>query len=174
MISKTITFQDFSDPPKTVTQKLWFNMTRQQVVEWEARTGEGVLEHFDRISKSQDKEALYDAFEDFLLRCYGIRSDDGSRHDKSPEISRDFKNSAAYDEFFMQFVENQDLIVEFLKGVLPKQWLTEEAKAQMDVVAAIPQERFDAVQKSMMPPPPPIPNEAVARGQKIVDEAGMG
>ena len=108
------------------------------------------------------------------MRSYGIRSDDGSRHDKSPELSQQFKNSAAYDEFFMGFIENQDTIVDFLKGVLPKQWLTEEAKADMDAVAKIPQERFDAVQASLMPPPPPIPNEAIARGQKIVDEAGMG
>lgn len=174
MICKTVTFEDFSDPPRTVTEKHWFNMTRQQVIEWEARTGEGVLEHFTRISQSGNKELLYQAFEDFLLRSYGIRSDDGSRHDKSPELAQQFKNSAAYDEFFMSFIENQDTIVEFLKGVLPKQWLTEEAKADMDAVAKIPQERFDAVQASLMPPPPPIPNEAIARGQKIVDEAGMG
>jgi hypothetical protein len=173
MISKTLTFEDFSDPPKTVTEKHWFNMTRQQVIEWEAQTGEGVLEYFTRISQSGDKKKLYDAFEDFLLRCYGIRSEDGSKHAKSPEISQAFKDSAAYDEFFMSFIENQDTMVEFLKGVLPKQWLTEEAKADMDIVAQIPQERFDAVQKSVMPPPPPMSNEAIARGQRIANDAGM-
>jgi hypothetical protein len=166
MISKTVTFQDFSDPPKTVTEKHWFNMTRQQMIEWEARTGEGILEYFTRISQSGNKEALYDAFEDILLRSYGIKSDDGREHTKSPEISQAFKNSAAYDEFFMEFFTDESKALEFLKGILPKQWMTEETEKNMEFVLNTPQERLDAVRDSLMPPPPPpavqgnVPNPA--------------
>ena len=53
---------------------------------------------------------------------------------------------------------------------MPKEWLSEE---DIKTVMETPQERFDAVTKSVMPPPPPIPNEAVAKGYQIANEAGM-
>lgn len=168
MIKKTITFTDFDD--KKVTETHWFNMTRQQMIEWEMRTGEGLQEHFLRLSRSGNKEELYEAFEDLLLRSYGVKSSDGSLHEKSPEISKRFKNSAAYDEFFMNFFENETTAMEFITGIMPKDWVNQEAvKAVMET----PQERFDAVTKSVMPPPPPIPNEAVAKGYQIANDAGM-
>lgn len=168
MFRKTVTFTNFDD--KKVTETHWFNMTRQQMIEWEARTGEGLQEHFIRLSQSGNKEALYEAFEDLLLRSYGIKSEDGSRHAKSPEISKSFKDSAAYDQFFMEFFENDEKAMEFIRGIMPKDWLTDDA---IKTVMETPQERFDAVTASVMPPPPPIPNEAVAKGYQIANEAGM-
>jgi len=168
MFRKTVTFTNFDD--KKVTETHWFNMTRQQMIEWEARTGEGLKEHFIRLSQSGDKEKLYEAFEDLLLRSFGIKSDDGNRHAKSPEISQDFKNSAAYDQFFMEFFQTDETALAFITGIMPKEWLSEE---DIKTVMETPQERFDAVTKSVMPPPPPIPNEAVAKGYQIANEAGM-
>lgn len=156
MIRKTITFTNFDD--KKVTETHWFNMTRQQMIEWEMRTGEGLQEFFIRISQSGNKELLYEAFEDLLLRSYGIKSDDGSEHAKSPEISQRFKNTAAFDEFFMDFFSNEDKAMEFIRGIMPKDWVSDEA---IKVVMETPDERFDAVNKavqgSTMPPPPPDP-----------------
>lgn len=158
MIRKTITFTNFDD--KKVTETHWFNMTRQQMIEWEMRTGEGLQEYFIRISQSGNKELLYEAFEDLLLRSYGIKSEDGSVHSKSPEISQRFKDSAAFDEFFMDFFSDETKAMEFINGIMPKDWMNQK---DIEVVMQTPQERFDAVTASVMPPPPPLaPNPAGA------------
>src|SRR5688572_7129676 len=172
MLTETITFTNFDG--KKVTETHYFNLTRAELVKWEMEKAEGVGEHFLRLSQAGDKVGLGQAFHDFLRRTYGLKSEDGNRHMKSEAIANDFEASAAFDEFYMKLISDDEFALKFIKGVLPQEWVTDE---MIDQVMQTQDDKLRSVTtqiaSSPMPPPPPIPNEAIARGQRIVNEAGM-
>ena len=170
MLKETITFTNFDD--KTVTETHYFNITRAELVQWEMEKHEGVGEYFVRLSQAGDKTQLAEAFHDFLRRSYGLKSEDGNRHNKSPQITADFEASAAFDEFYMKLVTDENFAANFIKGVLPKEWITDEMVDQV-MKTSDEKVRGVAAQVASLPPPPPMSNEAIARGQKIIDEAGV-
>ena len=157
MLKKTITYQNFDG--KQVTETLYFNLTKAELVEWEMLTNEGLTDYFIRISGSNDKPTLIRAFKELLLKTYGEKSDDGRHFMKSDEIRAKFENSAAYDSFFMEFFTDESAAVAFIRGVMPEDLINEEA------VAAAMQtgdQRLQAARDQLSPPPPPmnIPNPA--------------
>lgn len=154
MITETITYTTFNDPPQKVTETHHFNLTRTDLIRWEMEKHEGVAEYFLRLSQSNDKTLLGEAFHDFLRRTYGIKSEDGKHHTKSPEISDAFESSAAFDEFYVKLITDQDYAAKFIRGVLPKEWLRDTA---VDTVMETPDQRLRAVSNELatMPPPPP-------------------
>jgi hypothetical protein len=169
MLKETITFTNFDG--KQVTETHYFNLTRAELVQWEMEHNEGVMEHFLRISQSNDKPLLGQLFHDFLRRTYGLKSEDGNRHMKSEEISENFEHSAAFDEFYMKFITDETFAAKFIAGVLPKEWLNQEA---IDAVMQTGDDRLRTVATQFSPPPPPpMANEAITRGQQIVNDAGM-
>lgn len=161
MLTETITFTNFDG--KQVTEKHYFNLTRAELVQWEMEHNEGVGEYFLRLSQENDKRALGQAFHDFLFRTYGLKSEDGNRHMKSEQISKDFEASAAFDEFYMKMITDEGFAMKFIKGVLPREWVKDEA---FEAVMQTSDQRLQAVQDSLMPPPPPptglAPNPAGA------------
>lgn len=50
--------------------------------------------------------------------AYGIKSEDGSKFIKNQQVREDFKNSAAYDAFVEQLIENQEEMVDFVNQLL--------------------------------------------------------
>lgn len=154
MLKKTLTYQNFDG--KQVTETLYFNLTKAELVEWEMRTNEGLMDYFIRVSGSNNKPLLFEAFKDLLLRTYGEKSDDGRTFMKSDEIRDRFEHSAAYDTFFMEFFTNEGTAVAFIRGVMPEELLTDEAVAEAQLVG---DSRFSQVEAQLaagqMPPPPP-------------------
>jgi hypothetical protein len=167
MLTETITFTNFDG--KKVTETHYFNLTRAELVKWEMEKHEGVGEHFLRLSSAGDKVGLGQAFHDFLRRTYGLKSEDGNRHMKSEEIANNFEASAAFDEFYIKLITDDDFALKFIKGVLPKEWVTDE---MVDQVMQTQEDKLRTVTtqiaSSPMPPPPPMPNETIAKGHAIV------
>lgn len=160
MLKETITFTNFDG--KQVTETHYFNLTRAELVQWEMEHNEGVAEYFLRISQSNNKPELGQAFHDFLRRTYGLKSEDGNRHMKSEEISENFEHSAAFDEFYIKLITDEGFAGRFIKGVLPKEWLKDGAVEQ---IMATGDERLRAVAdtvagQSVLPPPPSAPGLA--------------
>lgn len=50
--------------------------------------------------------------------AYGIKSEDGSKFIKNQQVREDFKNSAAYDAFVEQLIENQEEMIDFVNQLL--------------------------------------------------------
>ena len=150
MLSETITFTNFDG--KQVTETHYFNLTRAELVQWEMEHQEGIGEYFVRLSQRADKVEMGQAFHAFLRRTYGLKSDDGNRHMKSEEIANNFEHSAAFDEFYIKMLTTEDYALTFIKGVLPKEWVNEEA---IDAVMQTGDQRLQAVTDQLMPPPPP-------------------
>lgn len=117
MLKKTITYTDYNGDVRT--EDFYFNLTRAEIVELEVSEEGGYAEQLQKIGESSNAKAIMAAFKDLILKAYGVRSDDGRRFIKSPQLSEEFVQTEAYSKLFFELVTDADQAVRFAKGVLP-------------------------------------------------------
>ena len=61
--------------------------------------------------------AIY--FDNFILKAYGAKSEDGRHFKKSPELIEEFTQSAAYDALFMKMATDSSKAAAFVNAILP-------------------------------------------------------
>ena len=119
MLTKTITYQDFDG--NDITEEFCFNLTKSELTKMQLSKDGGLAEWLERMIKSRNNKEIMNAFEQILLKSYGIRSDDRKRFIKSEEISREFQQTNAYDILFMELIENETKMADFINAVMPKE-----------------------------------------------------
>lgn len=135
MLKKTTTYTDFMGNERT--EDHYFNLTKAELTKLSLSVNGGLDKMLENMIKEQDQAALMDWFDKIILMSYGKRSLDGKRFEKSPEISREFSQTGAYDQIFMELVTGgEQAVADFIKGVIPSDLAKEAAKqqAQMTVV----------------------------------------
>ena len=145
MLKKEITYTDFNG--QTVTEEFYFNLSKTELIELEAEV-DGLESLVRSLTKSNDRDSIIKKFKEIVGRAYGVKSDDGKRFVKSPELSADFLCHAAFDELFMELITNEDTIITFVKGIMPK-----------DLVDAVEKEQDQDKPKGLprLAPAPPMP-----------------
>lgn len=117
MLKKTMTYTDYDGVERT--QDFYFNLSKAEILEMQLSSDGGYDKILERIVKAKDKKALIAIFKDLILRSYGIKSDDGKRFMKSPEISAEFEQTPAYSDLFMQLATDADAATAFVTGIIP-------------------------------------------------------
>lgn len=142
MLKKTVKFKDFNDVERT--EDLYFHVSKASVLtssdgayneimkigldlqergKFLEDLKEEDLDQSDPFNKNSQLVAeairmvarLLDRLVDL---SYGIRSSDGLRFVRDDKVLTDFKNSAVYDAFVEQMIENQDELIEFINQLL--------------------------------------------------------
>lgn len=119
MLKKTVTYTDFEG--NEVTEDLYFNLSKSEMITLEARYKGGLELNLAKMVADGDQAQMVEEFKSLLLMMYGERSADGKRFMKTPEITENFKYSAAFDAVFFEILTSEEAITNFLKGVLPKE-----------------------------------------------------
>lgn len=117
MYCKHIKFEDLDGNP--VEGDYYFNMTKAELLKLELSTNGGWEAKMKKLLETRNQAELVRIFDELLLDSYGVRSDDGLRFIKSPELSARFKQTGAYDELFTELVTNEEAALEFFKKVIP-------------------------------------------------------
>lgn len=125
MLKRNITFTDFND--KEVTETLYFNLSKSEMIEMEMMAEGGFAESLQRIVEAKDVAKLIVEFKKIILASYGEKSDDGKRFIKNEKLREEFSQTAAYNALFMELATDDNAATEFITGVLPK-----------DIVTAVP------------------------------------
>lgn len=145
MLKKTVTYVDFDGKTKTETH--YFNLTKAELITLELNDqelaedgktvvqGKGFVDRLQAVAKSGKGRLIMASFREFLLESYGIRSEDGTRFQKSPEISEAFSQTAAYSEIFSEIILDPTAAVNFINNVVPAD-LAKAAEEQMAKQAA--------------------------------------
>jgi hypothetical protein len=126
MIKKTITYTDYNGTQRT--EDFYFNLTKAELVEMELTTDGGLAEMIQNIVNAKDQAAIIKVFKDLLYKAYGVKSPDGKRFMKSPELTAAFVETEAYSELFMELATNDAMASEFVKGIVPAN-MSEQPKA---------------------------------------------
>ena len=79
----------------------------------------------------QDGPRILEIFKDLVNRSYGVKSPDGRRFMKSPELLREFTETEAYVNLFMELVTDAEAGKAFLRGVSPAEIVAEMDKQQL-------------------------------------------
>ena len=117
MLKKTITYTDYNGVERT--EDFYFHFSKAELAEMEMGTAGGYAEMIKKIIAAQDAPTLIKIFKEIVLKAHGIKSDDGKRFMKSPEIAEAFSQTEAYSQLFMELATNSDAAAKFVNGIMP-------------------------------------------------------
>lgn len=118
MLKKTITYTDYDGLERT--EEFRFNLTKAELMDMELTTVGTFSKLMQKIIDEKDMVRLAKYFKELILKSYGVKSDDGKRFIKSPELSEAFSQTEAYSELYMELLGDSKYAVKFIQQVMPK------------------------------------------------------
>ncbi len=118
MLKKTITYTDYDGLERT--EEFRFNLTKAELIDMELTTVGTFSKLMQKIIDEKDMVRLAKYFKELILKSYGVKSDDGKRFIKSPELSEAFSQTEAYSELYMELLGNSEYAAKFIQQVMPK------------------------------------------------------
>lgn len=118
MLKKTITYTDYNGVERT--EDFYFNLNEAEMIDLEMGISGGFTEWVEKVVKAKDGVTIMKLFKDFIARSYGIKSPDGTRFEKSKEISDAFMQTEAYNVLFMELVYDDKVAAAFVNAIVPK------------------------------------------------------
>ena len=137
MHTETRTYTDYAGNERTETFS--FNLTKAEVLEMEMKCSGGMEQYIKRIIDAQDTAQIIEVFKELLLKSYGVISPDGRRFEKSPELTKEFAETEAYSDMFMELATDDVKAAKFVEEILPK--MNEDQKKQANEMIAQYKER---------------------------------
>jgi len=149
MFIRNITYQDLDG--NTQTKPFHFHLDQAELVELESEQHGGLSGFAERIAHTEDYGQLVKEFKHIVLTCYGLR--EGDSFIKTEDLRVRFKGSGAFSALFMEFLQDQEKLTEFINGVMPKE----------------PVNTTGIETKSSVIPPPPMPSATVEAGRQLLE-----
>ena len=127
MLKKKITYTDFNGNERT--EDHYFNLTKTELTEIALGLPDGMDE--SEITEANEqaamtiidklgKDGVFKFIKELILKSYGIKSSDGKRFQKSEEISKEFSETLAFDQFFMELMTDDVKAAELVNSIIPK------------------------------------------------------
>lgn len=132
MVKKTLTYNDFEG--NEVTKDFYFNISKMEFRELDRKIPGGLQNLVDQIRTERDEDRMLDLMTTLILASYGEKAEDGRFVKEDPQgrrLSSFFKISEAWDVLFMNLLQNEQELNEFLTGIVPKD-VAETAKEQFE------------------------------------------
>lgn len=117
MYTKPITYTDYNGVERT--ENFMFHMNKAEILEMDLTTTGGLTALMQRAVEAKDVPTLTSIFKDLILRSYGVKSDDGRRFIKTPELSAEFSQTEAYSVLFMELATDDKAAAAFVNGIIP-------------------------------------------------------
>ena len=118
MVVKKIKYTDFNGVERE--EEFMFNLTEAEITEIELTTDGGLSDSIKKIISAQDTPQIIETFKMLLLKSYGEKSADGRRFIKSDELSKEFTQTNAYSQLFMELANDDKAAVAFINGIIPE------------------------------------------------------
>lgn len=118
MVVKKIKYTDFNGVERE--EEFMFNLTEAEITEMELTTEGGLSDSIKKIVSAQNTPQIIETFKMLLLKSYGEKSADGRRFVKSEELSKEFTQTNAYSQLFMELATDDKAAVAFINGIIPE------------------------------------------------------
>ena len=127
MFKETITYEDYNGVERT--EDFYFNLSKTELVELELNSsGEKFSDRVQRMIDANDKEDIITEVKNIILLAYGEKSSDGRRFEKSPEITKAFSQTPAFDILYMKLLNDDEYASKFITDLVPKSLMAEVEK----------------------------------------------
>ena len=117
MLKRTIIYTDYDGIERK--EDHYFNLTKTELVEMEVGIAGGMQAKLQKIIDEHNPPEIMRTFKELISKSYGIKSDDGKRFKKSDEISREFFETLAYDQLFMELCTDPNKAADFVRAIMP-------------------------------------------------------
>ena len=129
MIKRTIKYVDFDGNERI--EDAYFNMTKSELVAFFFEIPNDIADTVKDPDSVDIREAgkkllekignvgIYNFVKDLIFKSYGMKSEDGRRFIKSEQLSTEFTQTLAYDEFLMDLFSDDNKASEFINGIIP-------------------------------------------------------
>lgn len=147
MFSTTKTYTDYNGVEKTET--FWFNLSQRELSKLALGPAGGLENLISEIVSENDTGRAMELFEEIILSSYGKKMPDGrfAKVDSDGHRFADyFKETAVYDDLFMELFLDQDKFIAFINGVVPSNLKDSVEKASAEAKARI--EKLNSEEKS--------------------------
>jgi len=118
MLKKQIKYTDYNGTEREET--FYFNLSKVEVAEIEMSVSGGWVKWVEKVVEAQSEPELITIFKEVILTAYGEKSPDGRRFIKSEELSKEFSETEAFVELFMELATNADAAAAFFNGIVPE------------------------------------------------------
>ena len=118
MIIETLEYKNFKGIK--VKRDLYFNLTKPEFVDLQVSEDGGFDTLLEKISNEKNTTEIVRIFKKILLAAYGELSGDGETFLKTPEITKRFECSAAFEALYMSFIADSSRAAEFCNQLTPK------------------------------------------------------
>lgn len=127
MFKETITYEDYNGVERT--EDFYFNLSKTELVELELNSsGEKFSDRVQRMIDAKDQEDIITEVKNIILLAYGEKSPDGRRFEKSPEITKAFSQTPAFDILYMKLLNDDEYASKFITDLVPKSLMAEVEK----------------------------------------------
>ena len=117
MLKKTIAYTDYNGVDRT--EDFYFNISQAEIALMEMSVNGGLSNMLANMVATKDMSAISKFLNDLILMSYGEKSLDGKRFDKSDEKAKDFSQTEAYSQLFMELITNESEAADFVNGIIP-------------------------------------------------------
>ena len=117
MLKKTIKYTDYNGVERT--EDFYFNLTKAEVTELEISEKGRMSNMLKQLVTTNDEKKIVEIFKSIIVKSYGVKSVDGKRFIKNPEVLDDFMQSEAYSELFMEMAQDASKAEVFMNGIIP-------------------------------------------------------
>lgn len=117
MYTKEITYTNYLGEEKT--KKFRFQLTRSELYEIAFSVKGGFIANAQKMIDDSDEPEMFKNTKKIILMAYGEISSDGDRFVKSPEISKAFSETPAYDALFCELMSSETSMRDFVRLVVP-------------------------------------------------------
>lgn len=118
MLKKTITYTDYDGNERT--EDFYFNISKAELTELQYSVKGGLKNILEKAVQEKDGPTIMQLSKEIVLKAYGVKSNDGRRFMKSEEITKEFVETEAYVNLFMELATDEKAAIAFAEGVLPK------------------------------------------------------
>lgn len=130
MIKYTVNYKNFNGDVKS--KDLYFDLRKRELLLWETQVPEGMHGILEKAIADGDSGTIARILDDLMLRGYGERSADGESFIKSDDIRKRFEQSAAYDQLFIDIMNDPKKAADFFNGMVPSDMIDQITKENSD------------------------------------------
>lgn len=125
VVIKDITYTDLNGD--TQTERAWFRLSALELNELNDMYDGKTDKLLSKAIKNKDTSFIAKYLKDVIVLAYGVKSEDGKKLVKTPEIREAFDWSLAFDEIYTELLLNPEEVERFIEGITPKE-VMEQAK----------------------------------------------
>ena len=167
MYAKTIKYEDYNGNKREET--FYFNLSKAELIDLEWRTPGGLENYMKHIMSMMDGQALADTYKMLIEKSYGVKDPEGRRFIKNEKVLKNFTETEAYVELYVQLATDDKAAAEFVNGIFPRE-AVEDARKQKEMADKAGLQLVDTSKPAATPAP--VEDEVpMVEGQVIIDPA---